>query len=363
MRGSWRLSVAAAIGLLLAALSKRRSQARLFILAFGSTTALTLVVTVLHWSYFMADPLPNRPVWILDYVLDPVFGLALVPAAGLWPPRQATRHPLTLLFRIEALVFGALGLVLLLLPNLAIAYWPWLLPPELGQFYGCLILTFALGGGLASRESEPRAIRDFLTASTSLCMLVLVMSAVDVDGFRTGPMTAIWFAALALGAVAFGVGSGAQTQATARGRSFGIILLAGLIAALAAGSDARGAMRVVALSANMAPQFTWPGTASIVRFAVAVGLLAAIGYALVVLAISDSDNARRFLPRPLWRGVGFGVLISLVGVITNLFTPLLPPEDVRLGVPLLNITLFATLPLIFGLALGGTETVLDRYLG
>ncbi len=126
------LYVAGAIGLLLAALSKRRAQARLFILAFGLATALILVVTVLHWSYFMAYPLPNRPVWIFDYVLDPLFGLVLVPAVGLWPPRQATRHPLTLLLRVEALVFGALGLVLLVLPNLAAAYWPWLLPPELG---------------------------------------------------------------------------------------------------------------------------------------------------------------------------------------------------------------------------------------
>src|SRR5260370_1273195 len=48
---------------------------------------------------------------------------------------------------------------LLLLPNVATAYWPWLLSPELGQLYGCFIVTFAVGGALASRDSGVSATR------------------------------------------------------------------------------------------------------------------------------------------------------------------------------------------------------------
>src|SRR5438067_3382959 len=54
------LYTAGAIGVVLAALGKRRSGARLFIVGFGFATLLILVLTLLHWSDFMADPLPHR---------------------------------------------------------------------------------------------------------------------------------------------------------------------------------------------------------------------------------------------------------------------------------------------------------------
>jgi len=55
--------------------SKRRSDARLFVVGFGFATAVILVLTLQHWSEFMADPLPHRPVWIFDYVVDPLLAL------------------------------------------------------------------------------------------------------------------------------------------------------------------------------------------------------------------------------------------------------------------------------------------------
>src|SRR5438552_5432 len=81
-------------------------------------------------------------------------------------------------------VFGALGLVLLLLPDITAGYWPWNLPPVLGQLYGCFILTFSVGAALASRETEPIAVRDFVRASLALCVLVLVVSAIHFDRFK-----------------------------------------------------------------------------------------------------------------------------------------------------------------------------------
>ncbi len=200
------LYVAGGIGVLLAAVTRRRSEARLFVVGFSLATLLILVLTVLHWSDFMADPLPHRPVWIFDYVVDPLLGLALVPAMGLWPPRHAVRHSLTPLLWVEAAVFGALGLMLLLLPDVAAAYWPWNLPPVLGQLYACFILTFAVGAALAARETDPRAIRDFLIASLGLCLLALLASLLHLDRFKAEPITVIWFAAFSVGAVAFVAG-------------------------------------------------------------------------------------------------------------------------------------------------------------
>ena len=69
--------------------------------------------------------------------------------------------------------------------------------------YACFILTFAIGAALAARESEPRAVRDFLIASCALCVLVLLVSAVHVDRFKPEPVTLVWFAAFGILALAF----------------------------------------------------------------------------------------------------------------------------------------------------------------
>src|SRR4051794_25041927 len=80
------LYVAGGVGVLWGAIrARRRWEPRLFVLGFGLATGLILVVTLRHWSDFMGDPLPHRPVWIFDYVADPLLALLLVPLAGLWP--------------------------------------------------------------------------------------------------------------------------------------------------------------------------------------------------------------------------------------------------------------------------------------
>jgi hypothetical protein len=151
----------------------------------------------------MGDDLPHRPVWIFVYVADPLLALILVPLAGLWPPRPGARHGLTRLLWVEAAVFGALGLVLLLAPDAAAALWPWALPPVAGQLYACFVLTFAIGAILAARETERRVIRDFLIASLSLCLLVLLASTLHLDRFQPGAVSVAWFVVFAGGALAF----------------------------------------------------------------------------------------------------------------------------------------------------------------
>src|SRR5438094_6630673 len=123
------LYLAGALGVLLAAFRPRRADARLFVVAFGAATLLILIITLLHWPEFMSDALPHRAVWIFDYVVDPALALILVRVAGLWPSKRGTRHALTALLDVEALIFGALGLLLVLVPDIAAAYWPWNLSP------------------------------------------------------------------------------------------------------------------------------------------------------------------------------------------------------------------------------------------
>lgn len=197
------LYVAGGVGVLWGAFSQRRTQARLFVVAFTVATALILAVTLLHWSDFMATGLPHQPVWMFDYIVDPVLGLAVIYFAGLWSRWRPRRHALTPLLVVQAAVFGVMGLALLVAPDTMTGLWPWALPPVLGQVYGCFFLTFALGAGLAAGELEPRVIRGFLLSTLALITLVLLASVLHIDRFKAEPVTVVWFAAFGLGFLVF----------------------------------------------------------------------------------------------------------------------------------------------------------------
>src|SRR5215216_5694324 len=199
------LYIAGGVGVLWAAFARQRAETRLFVIGFGLATGMILVLTALHWSEFMADGLPHRPVWIFDYVVDPLLALLIVPIASLWPARHGSRHRLTPLFIAEAVLLASLGLALIIVPDVVAAAWPWALPPLLGQLYGCFFVTLAFGAALAARESEARAIRGFALSSLTLMVLVLVASLVHIDRFKAEPVTWVWFIAFGLGACAFAV--------------------------------------------------------------------------------------------------------------------------------------------------------------
>lgn len=199
------LYLAGGIGTLLAAFARRRSEIRIFVVGFGLATGMILVLTIIHWAEFMADPLPHRVVWIFDYVADPALALLIVPLAGLLPTRTGVRHALTPLLVIQAVLFALLGGLLLIVPDTVAGVWPWVLPPLLGQLYGCFFLTYALGAALAARDAEPRAISIFLASTLALMVLILVASVLHFDRFKPEPVTWVWFAAFGLGAVVFAI--------------------------------------------------------------------------------------------------------------------------------------------------------------
>jgi hypothetical protein len=143
-----------------------------------------------------------------------------------------------------------------------------------------------------------------------------------------------------------------MSKQASKDRLLGIILLSSMIAGLIAGIGARIVMRIVALTASIPPQFT-EATFNIVFIGFILGMIAGFAYAPTIIALSASPKIRKYLPGPIWRGLAFGVLILAICGLLNLLMPLLPPEDISLGTPFLNKIMFATLPLVFGITLGG----------
>jgi hypothetical protein len=148
-------------------------------------------------------------------------------------------------------------------------------------------------------------------------------------------------------------------QATSE-RILGIGLLASLIASLIAGIGARIIMRIVALTAHMPPGFSIAGTFNIAFLVLLLGIIPGFVYAGCMSGLSSSPKARKYLPGPVWRGLAFGVLLLVIGGLPSVLIPLLPKEELNLGIPLLNRSMFAALPLIYGITLGAAEKILDR---
>jgi hypothetical protein len=195
---------AAALGLLVAAVG-RRAHARLLVLCFALATTVILIVTLLHWTDFMAAPLPHRPLWLTAYVVDPILGLLSIPAAGFLRPAAPRHHALTWPLRIAAVVLAAPGVALLFVPTAVAAIWPWALPPVLAQVYGSFFVAFAAAGWLASSDAHPQAVRIVVIVLFTLAVLVLLASSLHLARFKPGPPSWLWFGGFALLGVVFGV--------------------------------------------------------------------------------------------------------------------------------------------------------------
>jgi hypothetical protein len=138
-------------------------------------------------------------------------------------------------------------------------------------------------------------------------------------------------------------------------------LLSSLVAGLIVGISARIVMRIVAVTARLPLQFT-VATLNIIFFGLIFGLLTGFIYTLSILALSSSPKVRKYLPDPIWRGIAFGALLFGIVALPVLLGPSSLQDEINIGIPLLNKSMFAALPLIYGIMLGGAEKILDRYL-
>jgi hypothetical protein len=197
------LYLAAAVGMVLSALGRDVADARIFLIGFGIISALVLVVTLLYWGDFSERRVPV--VWLATYVVDPIAVAASLLALRPLVPEEPGAHPFSGLLRAAAVLLGATGLVLLLAPGAAALVWPWRITALLSQVYGAFLLTFGVGAWLAAGERRGRSILPVVASTATLFLLAGLASSFHLDRFTPGLASAVWFGALAVGFVAFGL--------------------------------------------------------------------------------------------------------------------------------------------------------------
>jgi hypothetical protein len=189
-----------ALSALLCMFARRYAEVRVSLVEIGVVTGGLLLLTLPHLSEFTAATFPYR--WVILYTIDP-----LLAGVILWWMRGRSASPAgysthVRLLLAYAAVLAVVGVMLLLAPTLTAPFWPWALPPILGQVYSIFFLTFALGGVLAARDPRWEGGWIYLAANLGMLVLIIGVSLFHADRFKGGLAIWLWYGLCVLGALA-----------------------------------------------------------------------------------------------------------------------------------------------------------------
>lgn len=198
------LYVSLGVGVVLCSLAARFREMRIVLVGIATATALLLVLTVIRMWLHPGELATFPTFWLLFYVVDPLLVGLVFWRLGWGGPGPATARPPAALWVAQAALFGAGGLVLLFLPDLARGLWPWAMTEPQSQLYSAFFLTLALTSLLATRESGWDGVRWLVLMIALLAVLVVAVSLMHLPRFTRAPATAVWLALFGAEALVFG---------------------------------------------------------------------------------------------------------------------------------------------------------------
>jgi hypothetical protein len=191
-------------------LATHRSQVSPALPAIGIFTSLLLLVTLLNLEAFDFD---LGPVWgwTVSYVVYPILAFTLAwvyrhrgnPVDG--PPLEPWARAF---LQVQAVVFGVLGLALLMFRETMVDVWPWPITTGLAQFYGGPFLAYAFCSWAYARRHAWVETAPIVPAMLSFTAGTLIVSSMHGELFSAGDVADwVWFvgfgfATLALSAMA-----------------------------------------------------------------------------------------------------------------------------------------------------------------
>jgi hypothetical protein len=198
------LYVSLAVGVVACSFARWYIEARIVLVGIAMVTTVLFFLTLLR-MYLHPHELPHAPIfWLLFYAIDPLMVAAVFWRFG-WGPRQAqVKSALTVVWVVEALLFGLPGLVFLISPDSAISIWPWAITEPQAQLYSVFFLTIATASLLAAQEARWEAVRWLALMIALLAVLVLAVSLFHLTRFTRPDATTAWFITFAAEALVFG---------------------------------------------------------------------------------------------------------------------------------------------------------------
>jgi hypothetical protein len=193
-------------------------------------TGVLLLVTLRNADAFDLGLVPVW-IWIASYVIYPVVALAFLwarrgrPSSG-WTGNAAPSWVRGVLVA-HAVVFGALGILMFVVPDTVAGAWPWPVTSGVVQAYSSPFLTVAFCAGAHAHRSVWPSATALLPALLVLEGGTLIVSAVHGGLFRFDEIsTWAWFVGFGLGVST--VGAALVDRVTARSPELPVPAAAGL---------------------------------------------------------------------------------------------------------------------------------------
>lgn len=177
-------------------------------------TALLLVATLLHLDRFHT----SSPVfitwfaawaWIVVYVVAPPLVLLLLwqqlHVAGVTPPRQyPLPQPVRLLLLVISIVTVVPAILLVIVPEAVIPFWPWMLTPLTGRAVGAWLAAVGSAAAVMWWENdfvrlELTALAVWLFGALQLLALLRFASTVDWGNAAAWVLVLLWLVMIAVG--------------------------------------------------------------------------------------------------------------------------------------------------------------------
>lgn len=182
-----------------AMLARRWSLIRVVVPMIGIWTGGLLVVSFFYLGDFDFSSMKTW-IWWVAYVTYPLAAFWIA-----WRLREDAGHaegaPIPVWLRryltIQGGALAALALVMLLLPDVAVAIWPWAITPLLAQLYSAPLLSYGLGSLYAARQVGFPEVRLLLITLATFATLVGIASVLHIGLFSANDSSDwIWFATL-----------------------------------------------------------------------------------------------------------------------------------------------------------------------
>lgn len=198
------LYVSLGVGVVLCSLAPRYREMRIVLAGVGFATALLLILTLVRMALHPHELTTFPLFWLLFYLVDPLLVILVLWRLGWGTPGPEGRKPPAALWLTQAALFGISGLVLLLLPGVARALWPWSITEPQAQLYSAFFITLAIASLLAIREPNWEGVRWLVLMSALLAVLVLGVSLMHLPRFTGVIGRTVWLGLFGTEALVFG---------------------------------------------------------------------------------------------------------------------------------------------------------------
>ena len=192
------------LGVLLCSMARSFREVRIVLFGIGFATGLLFLLTLYRMIVYPGELTKFPIIWMLFYLIDPLLVAFSFWRLGGSDKAPSGPNPLMLLWVIQAVILGGFGLLLLLLPGVAISIWPWAMTVQLSQLYSGFFLSLSVVSVMAAREPRWEGVRVLAFIFATMAVLVLIVSVVHIDRFKSDASTVVWFVFFAAEAVVFG---------------------------------------------------------------------------------------------------------------------------------------------------------------